>query len=301
MHADGCARTSADGRLSSAATVDESLVVRARWPGAAGNVRVRFGLRVAKNVLGFDKRKDPVSGVSIEVPVVSALVDRDVVLITRASVSPLSSAFYLATWSDAEQTYKFQPTTGTALTLSTDLKRDDQIQVITAVVAVTPGNGLGLTEVWEGLALDPAHMQNGASDSLLYKFGSFVEAPNQFERAHSRDLPIVVTAESNVTSGLHVLDALFAAAPGKHTSPAASTDFPSLRELVLANVSDSARYMELLLSGGNDGQRPTAGEYEGQADTTSSVKTGLKQFEDIEDISIVAAPGSTFGDRPAGA
>lgn len=295
QNADGCARTSAAGRLSAAAAQGTSLVVRARWPGAAGNVRVRFGLRVAKNVLGFDQRKDPVTGLQVVVPVVSALVDRDIVLITRASVSPPSPDFYLATWSDADQTYKFQPATGSVLTLTTDLERDDQIQVITGVVAVTPGNGLGLTEVWEGLALDPAHTQNGANDSLLFRFGSFRENPDQFERGHGRDLPIVVSAESEVASGLDVLAALFTAAPGTHSSPAASTDPRSLRELVLANVSDSARYMELPLSGGNDGQRPSAGEYEGQADTTSSVKTGLKQFDDIEDISIVAAPGSTFG------
>ena len=47
--------------------------------------------------------------------------------------------------------------------------------------------------------------------------------------------------------------------------------------------------------GGNDGVRPTFSEYEGTADENTNVKTGLKAFEDIEDISIVAAPGSTFG------
>jgi phage tail sheath protein FI len=294
MYPDGYARTSADGRLIDTATANRSLRVRARWPGTAGNVRVRFGLRVAKNVLGFDQRKDPVTGSPVEIAVVSALADRDVVLITRGSLSPPTADFYLATWSDADQTYTFQPGSGTALTLTTDFRRDDQIQVISGVVAVTPGNGLGLTEVWDGLALDPLHTQNGANDSLTYKFGSNVEQPSLLERAHGRELPIVVTPESGVASGLDVLDALFTAAPGRQTSPPAS-DVPSLRELVLSNVSDSARYMELALTGGNDGLRPTAGEYEGQAEAASSVKTGLKQFEDIEDISIVAAPGSTFG------
>jgi uncharacterized protein len=164
--------------------------------------------------------------------------------------------------------------------------------VITAVVAVTPGDGLGLTEVWDGLALDPAHSQNGANDSLTYRFGSFDDDPDRFERSHGRDLPIIVAAESGIENGIDVLSALFDGDPRSLTSPPS----PDLRDLVLQeNISDSARYMEVSLSGGNDGLRPNAGDYEGQADTSSSVKTGLKQFEDIEDISIVAAPGSTFG------
>lgn len=291
-YGDGYARAGSDGRLSSG-DPGRSLVVRARWPGAAGNVRVRIGLRLTKNVLGFDKRKDPLSG-SVDVAVVSGVADRDVVLITRGS--PVSADFYLATWSENDQTFTFQSSLET-LSLETDFVRGrgDQIQIITAAVGVTPGDGLGLTDVWDNLALDPAHTQNGASDSLTYTFGSAIESPSQFERAHGRELPIVVTAESGVETGLDVLDALFAAAPGQHSSPAAASDTQSLRDLVFATVSDAARYMEVVLTGGNDGKRPTSTEYEGQADTSSSVKTGLKQFEDIEDISIVAAPGSTFG------
>lgn len=292
LYADGYARAGTAGRLSGAPT-GTSLVVRARWPGAAGNVRVRFGLRVSKNVLGFDQRRDPVSGAATSVAVVSSLADRDVVLISRAS--PQSADFYLATWVESEQTFHFTSPAASELVLSANFVRGDQIQVITATVSVTPSDGLGLAEVWENLALDPAHATNGANDSLTYTFGSYVESPDQYERAFGRDLPVVVTAETAVRSGLDVLDALFAAAPGTHSSPAAASDAQSLRELVLANVSDSARFVEISLTGGNDGKRPTAGDYEGQADTASSVKTGLKQFEDIDALSIIAAPGSTFG------
>jgi hypothetical protein len=49
-----------------------------------------------------------------------------------------------------------------------------------------------------------------------------------------------------------------------------------------------------VLDGGCDGERPSATEYEGTVDAKDR-KTGLKALEDIEDISIVAAPGSTFG------
>lgn len=59
--------------------------------------------------------------------------------------------------------------------------------------------------------------------------------------------------------------------------------------------SGQERSVVVVLSGGNDGTRPTEVEYEGTADPGGAIKTGLKQFEDLEDISIVAAPGSTFG------
>jgi len=47
------------------------------------------------------------------------------------------------------------------------------------------------------------------------------------------------------------------------------------------------------LTGGNDGQRPRADDYRGVV--TDDYKTGLYALEDQEDISIVAAPGSTWG------
>src|SRR5207249_8550375 len=46
-----------------------------------------------------------------------------------------------------------------------------------------------------------------------------------------------------------------------------------------------------LLTGGSDGRLPTPVAYEG--DDTGRDKTGLKAFEDVEEISMVAAPGST--------
>jgi uncharacterized protein len=60
-------------------------------------------------------------------------------------------------------------------------------------------------------------------------------------------------------------------------------------------------YVETTLQGGNDGRRPELTEYEGKDDPAKLFKTGLKQFEDIEDISIVAAPGATqsFASRAA--
>jgi phage tail sheath protein FI len=48
------------------------------------------------------------------------------------------------------------------------------------------------------------------------------------------------------------------------------------------------------LTGGSDGMIPTPDAFEGSEDPTTNRKQGLMAFEDIEDISIVAAPGSTY-------
>ena len=165
-----------------------------------------------------------------------------------------------------------------ALTPDIDPSHGDQLRVVTLTVTVFPADGDGLPSVWSGLALDPAHTLDGSPDSLTARFGT---RPSSL--AQARTLPITVTAGGDVVSGLDVLQALLDSSPG-----------------LLANLSDplaseAERSIEILLEGGNDGARPGAGEYEGSADDTTSIKTGLKSFEDIEDISIVAAPGSTYG------
>ena len=53
------------------------------------------------------------------------------------------------------------------------------------------------------------------------------------------------------------------------------------------------RTAEIRIENGNDGALPGSAEYEGD-DRDIDNKTGLKAFEDIDDISIVAAPGATY-------
>ena len=94
----------------------------------------------------------------------------------------------------------------------------------------------------------------------------------EFERtpddlAKTRSLPIVIEFDSEDMSGNELVTALFGSDPSSSSG------------------SEERKSVEVVLTGGNEGARPTASEYE----------TGLKIFEDIDDISIVAAPGCTFG------
>lgn len=255
--------------------------VRARFPGAAGNTRVRLTLRAGQSILGGEP-----SG-----PTVGALRDNDVVWISDIT-SPVSSPpgsgnFYRAEshFDDRTktQTWRFVSTLAGTLSLE-DLTPDldpalgDQVRVVTATVTVFSPEPGELPAVWDGLALDPRHERDGAPDSLSARF-----APNPSNLAQARTLPIVVEPGGGLGTGLQILAALFAANPDL----ADALNDPG--------SSAEARSIDLSLSGGDDGQRPTAAEYEGEAEQNSTEKTGLMAFEDIEDVSIIAAPGSTFG------
>ena len=277
--ADGHARA----QLPKDGNNDNAFHIRARFPGAAGNLRLRFILRLGQNILGGEPGK----------PTLGALLNNDVVWINDIT-SPIASppgggSFYLAeSFYDSTkkvQSWRFSNNKSAAevlkledLTPNLDPALGDQIRVLTLTVIVEPSDETGFTLVWEGLALDPQHTKAGASDSISSRF-----AQSPGNQSQARTLPIVITLGDDLITGLDVLDAMLKA--NKDLSDALNN----------LKSSDAMRSIELILAGGNDGKRPVASDYEGKAEENKSTKTGLKAFEDIEDISIVAAPGATYG------
>jgi len=256
-----------------------TLKVAARFPGQAGNFRVRFTVRLGPNVLAQDSQGRPT---------LRSVLDNDIVLIRRVAspLSPLSGTFASATshFDVGTQTtqWTFTPDGGSPLDLSS-LHADpapnasDQVQVVTLTVTVYPLDPNLATLVYDGLALDRRHRMNGLADSLEDLFSAHPDSLGM-----ARSLPIVVT-NTNAATGLLILDTLFAHAPDLQN------------EALDPLSSDVDRSFDLVLSGGSDGQQPDPDTYQGTAPLGSTIKTGLYSFEDIDDISIVAAPGSTFG------
>ena len=242
--------------------------VRASYPGDTGNVRVRFTLRIGQNILGVN----PIQ--------VKGLLDDDVVWVSDAG-SPITSPPGSGTLYRAERyfdtnskgwTWRFHPgvtsPAGAPLELS-QLTASDEIRVVTLTVTLVQNDGTSL--VWSGLSFDPNHTLNGLKDSV---FARFTAKPTP-------SLPIVITMGNSALDGVDIVHALF------------SPDI--IKTLADPTASDADRSVDVLLTGGNDGLRPGANEYEGTADPDTTVKTGLMAFEDIDEISIVAAPGSTYG------
>jgi phage tail sheath protein FI len=120
----------------------------------------------------------------------------------------------------------------------------------------------GSVRVWDHLPPDPARLL-----AIVDTFGD--------------TLPLTITPGDGVTNGADVVNALCAAKP----SLRAALDDP--------HSTESDRSVDVLLAGGSDGARPTSTVYQGSHNLPA--KAGLQALEDVEEISIVAAPGATFG------
>ena len=308
-------REGSDGHASATiGTGPTALTVRARFPGEAGAMRVRLTMRLSQNILSTEPlldasgrvQKDS-SGKVLTRPRVGSLLDRDVVWISNLASppSPLSSQpaegpgdFYIAssvfdtttkewTWSfsalgasDSPPLSPLSPQFQSAVQLR-DLnpERDgDTVRVVTLSLAVTSAEGD--TQIWDDLPLDPKHERASSPDSIFARFSTDPGSVSQALR-----LPVVITAGDDLTDGLQVLNSLLTHDP----------DLDLRGHLDKLNSSDNQRSIVIELAGGNDGLRPTASEYEGEADPATTKRTGLKALEGIDDISIIAAPGSTYG------
>jgi phage tail sheath protein FI len=269
-------RDAGDGAQDGHATVTRGGVrFRARYPGVYGNFTLRVTIRSGRNILGRVKRGGRL------VATLGALSERDVVWIRTDTSSPSLkiSDFYVAARDPGQDPpWKFlgapssPPVSPEEAFRLSGLPPDatpgqgESVRVVTVTVEVLDpeGNSIG---IWPDLPLDPEHRTGGLADSMFELF----KAESEF-----RGLPIEASADSGV-SALEVISALFPAA-----------DFGDGEALAKGITR------ELGLAGGNDGQRPGVAEYEGKDDPGLLVKTGLKQFEALEDISIVAAPGCTW-------
>ena len=269
------------------------LKISARFPGELGEMRVWLTLRLGMSLLG--KTQIDVNGQKKDILTFGGLMDRDVVYIDTRPAPPVtpppdnppedvSKGFYLALKKrDAESgeiVWEFQPlkpSTPAKNLKEGDLSADNnRVRIVNLSVSTKAVNNPDAeTHVYDSLALDPAHKRAGVPDSVFEKF-----ALNPANVSDARRVPVVIE-RNKIDSGLELLDLLV------------TKDFEKI--LLSEESSDDDRSVTLLLDGGNDGARPTAGDYEGEIDSADR-KSGLRAFEDIEDISIVAAPGSTYND-----
>jgi phage tail sheath protein FI len=280
-------------------TIGGSVLVQARFPGDFGNMPVRVMLKVGGNVLGQDKVGTGAGAVKVNRA--RGVLDNDVVLLQFRSAldsplntigSPPGDVYAIAQsffdTGSGQQSMRFTDDLGGKYLLSDmvwdpDPDKADNIKVVTATITVYPTDPLLPTWSYSGLALDSNHKLNGSADSIE---AQFAEDPSSLGDAQS--LPIIVTT-TGIDTGLAILDAFF-------------TEKPELKGTLVDPLStDVDRSINIVLAGGNDGKLPDGTSYEGISDPSSKNKTALTSFEDIDEISIVAAPGSTFGynDNPA--
>jgi phage tail sheath protein FI len=273
------------GSAAPAVSPPDAMDISARFPGEAGNGRVTITLSLGPNRLA-----PTASGVALR-----GAIDRDLVYIEGTA----SDGFYLVLRDATAQTWRFSSTDDDLATATFELQGDlndptnMSVRTVTASVVFESSSGDLPTFVATELSLDPLHATAGSPDSL---FAYFAKEPASQSRA--RSIPIVIDQPAasataldvlNTLSGLYVIDA--AATPadtGLEDNLTASGPTP---------LAAPRRSILVLLEGGNDGAIPEATDYEGAVDPSTDRATGLKAFEALEDISIVAAPGSTLGDN----
>lgn len=248
-----------------------AILVRARFPGAAGNFRVQFALRRGENILGREQGGN--------VAVTDALADDDVVWISDA-IAPMSPALsagtlYLATYDKGNQTWRFRSgkdLPAGELRLNDGIGPGRQLRIVTVAVTVIMEDGT--TRVWDAMPPDPSHKRGDTPDALIDYF-----AAEPANLTQARTLPIVVSVGDAIKDGIDFIGAL-------------SSEKPDLvLQLNDPKYKDSASVV-VRMSGGNDGLRPQPGVYAGRQ--FGHGRSGLLAFEDLDDISIVAAPGATY-------
>lgn len=289
----------ADGHARAIDLAGRGLMVRARFPGAMGNWRVRFTLRARANILG--SATDPVT--RQRRTTVGALNHRDLVWvrdITSPQVDNDLGRFYVAHWDEDEAEWSFQqvasgspPSAAAGRTSLDELFPDpspaagDTLRVVTLGISLLSRDGMREIATWSDLPLDPQHRQGASGDSVFDRFTT-----DPASAGDARLLPLVIARDAgNVTSAADVMSALF---DGDALPLLQPTEAEQLRNVRVEDKLSTGVWADVLLDGGHDGQRPGAGDYEGEADPARSYALGLRQLEDIEDISIVAAPGSTW-------
>jgi len=156
-------------------------------------------------------------------------------------------------------TWKFVGSGG-GETLLSQLKPDpdpsvsDEIRVVNATITIYPPDPSLPSWVYAGLALDSDHETNGKKDSVT---AQFAEKPDSL--AEARTIPIVITTK-NIADGLSLLSTLLTG------SLTIQPTVPLQDNLLNTKSPDSQRSLDVELSGGNDGKRPTFDKYEGNGD-----------------------------------
>jgi phage tail sheath protein FI len=310
---DGIGRWSSGDNASQVDHLHGNLTIRSRYPGAAGNRLLTFTFHLGPNIL------DPTQS-----PVLRGVDRLEVVWVTShdgGSPSALSGAKRLY-WVDRVFDAQGQP--GYRLRVAGDNPQNapgpDTIQnadlattlgdvrVLTVSVSIE-GRGrfrgrFDFPKTYENLTFHPGQLAPTARQTLTDTFDA---APTR--RATALFAPIVLetqfnngaqvadllTASINMAGTGTVLDAFADEVQGFHlTSDSQPKQLP---------VTDLMRSMTIELRGGNDGLRPAADQYAGleagdgplfYIDGPQGTKSGLLSLEDVEDVSIVAAPGSTF-------
>ncbi len=291
----------------------QSIPLFARYPGSIcgdGNLSLTFTVYTTQNVLSGVPH-NPLQPAGPKDPVLLGVNNFDTVWIQQNETSPPVTALYWAEKYLNAQTQQWDwqfhpeydgPNPPAPLQLSSLVPAQtgitgDVVQVVTISVEVDFGGAFPRSLVYDKLTFHPP------SPTSLSTF--FALQPNS--RSQALTVPIVFDPQGLFTQGPAIARILMTQPRSQPeigrlkrllgfgtlgSPPTPDIDLSILGTINYSQLANSDRQFQVALTGGLDGYWPTPRYYEGD-DSDPTAKTGLMAFEDLTDISIVAAPGST--------
>ena len=243
--------------------------ITARFPGRAGNMRITFAVKTSANVLSADLEGRPrLSGAD----------EFDLVYVHQGGAvsPPIAEGFYDVSRSGSELNFSNSSVSSFSISRFTPVAAYS-VHLVTVTVNVRrPGSPDD--ELIGTFSLHPL-----SRNALTNYFTRDPDSRNRF-------LHVPFAFEDFPTSGSAFFAWLFGSAIDsvidRSVAPdteltAGSPDIPRPRASELERV--------YALAGGSDGRLPSANTYKGNE--TGLEKTGLETLADLDEISIVAAPG----------
>ncbi len=257
--------------------------LRARFPGRAGNMRVVVAVRASANVLSEGSNGQPV---------VHSIHANDVLLIRDRIGSPVDDALHYELYDVILEGDEFtldSPASPPIRVAELDA-HTQEVYVITLGLRVRRNGRFENEEAWNNLSPSP-HGRNSV-------FSRFTDMPE----SRVRYLTAPFAFDTNLTSGAHFMEALLGSEVLDNLvlSLMSDDEFTIASQIVSPPSPDRPLPTDLertfYLTNGTDGNLPTAEAYRGQEaqrDLSGAFieSSGLEAFADVEEISMVAAPG----------
>jgi hypothetical protein len=252
-------------------------ILRARFPGRAGEMQIVFAVRPSASTLVQRSGVSELTGVHVgdvvyvgERPGTGNTVDRGLYDVvddagTLALNGPIGTGAVPANLAVASLDPARQRVHRILLTVRVQRVGRFEDELVWNDLSPTPRTRDSLTDLFTE---DPASRQQ------------YLTIPFEIETDLTSGAEIV-----SILAGDDVLDAVWLS----------QLDRTELRLVSPSGTPPGSSDLEraYTLAGASDGQSPPAPAYAGEDDGPE--KTGLKTFEDVEEISIVAAPGATSG------
>ncbi len=252
-----------------------------RYPGIAGNVTLLISLSVSPNVLTQSSGGSPPSTTNT----LRGTLPYDVVWISPVSSPPNPGVGGSLYWAESylnkatgQMSWRFHTvndnTAGTGADLAS-LPFGTEVRVLRATVQITHPDTVSRTDTYTNVTFDPRSAQ-----SFSGQFGaSLANGTAELE------VPVVFSfSDPSWAAGIEIAEIML----NQVTSQSGVT-VPNM-------IAGSPAQLTEVLDWGSDGYRPLATDYQGYEDPSNpQIKTGLKALEDVTNVSIVAAPGSTYG------